>query len=121
MCGRGARLFLIRPKSLSARIIVELYPRTCIGLASLLQGQGEVAKWAPAAGIEEVRFCRFKGISSNFHRIAMRVYFKAVCEELRKGETLTIWGRRASVEPGITGSAGSPSVYLVHRRPCDRF
>jgi hypothetical protein len=42
------------PKSLSARIIVDLYPRASFGPASLLQGQGDVAKWTPAAGIEQV-------------------------------------------------------------------
>jgi hypothetical protein len=65
------------PKTLSARIIVELYPRTGIGLASLLQGQGDVAKRALAAGIEEVRFGGCKRIISNFHRIAIRVYLRA--------------------------------------------
>jgi hypothetical protein len=40
------------PKSLSARIIVDLYPRASFGPASLLQGQGDVAKWTPAACID---------------------------------------------------------------------
>jgi hypothetical protein len=39
---------------LSARIIVDLYPRTPFALAGLLQGKRDVAKWPPAAGIEKV-------------------------------------------------------------------
>ena len=42
------------PKSLSAPIVVELYPTTAIGLVVLLQGEGDVAKFTPAARIEEV-------------------------------------------------------------------
>jgi hypothetical protein len=42
------------PKSLSARIVIDLDPRTSFGLAGLLQGQSDVAKFTPAAGVEEV-------------------------------------------------------------------
>jgi hypothetical protein len=42
------------PKGLSARIVVDPCPRTSVGPLGLLQGQGDVAKWTPAAGIEEV-------------------------------------------------------------------
>ena len=42
------------PKGLAAPIVVDLYPSTAVGLPDLLQGQGHVAKWTPAAGIEEV-------------------------------------------------------------------
>ena len=42
------------PKSLSAPIVVDLYPTAAVGLTSLLQGKGDVAKCTPAARIEEV-------------------------------------------------------------------
>jgi len=57
------------PKSLSARIVVDLYPSTHFGLAGLPQCQGDVAKRTPAAGVEQVRFRGFEKISSNFHGI----------------------------------------------------
>ena len=57
------------PKSLPAWIVVDLYPRTSVGLVTLLQGQGDIAKWTPAACIEEVRFGGLKRIGSNFHLI----------------------------------------------------
>ena len=37
------------PKSFSARIIVDLYPDTSFGLASLLQSQSDVAKCTPGS------------------------------------------------------------------------
>jgi hypothetical protein len=60
------------PKSLSARIVVDLYPSATVRPAGLLQGEGDVAKWTPAAGIEEVRLGRLKLIGFNFHRIVVR-------------------------------------------------
>jgi hypothetical protein len=59
------------PKSLSARIVVYLYPRTSVGLAGLLQRQGDVAKRTPAARIEEVRFGGSKRIRSNPHPVGL--------------------------------------------------
>jgi hypothetical protein len=43
-------------KSLSAPIVVDLYPTAAVGLTSLLQAcfKGDVAKCTPAARIEEV-------------------------------------------------------------------
>ena len=55
------------PKGLSAPIVVDLYPSTAVGLASLLQGEGDVAKWAPAARIKEVRLGGCKRIRPNSH------------------------------------------------------
>jgi hypothetical protein len=63
------------PKSLSARIVVNLHPRTLLGLVGLLQRQGDVAKWTPAARIEQICFGGFKRISPNFHRIGIRVFY----------------------------------------------
>jgi hypothetical protein len=42
------------PKSLSASIVVDLYPTAAVGLVALLQGKGDVTKFTPAARIEEV-------------------------------------------------------------------
>jgi hypothetical protein len=35
-------------------MLIDLYPTAAAGLTSLLQGQGDIAKWTPAARIEEV-------------------------------------------------------------------
>ena len=42
------------PKSVSAPIVVGLYPTAAVRLVALPQGQGDVAKFTPAARIEEV-------------------------------------------------------------------
>ena len=42
------------PKSLSALIVVHLYPTAAVGLAALLQSQCDIAKFTPATRIEEV-------------------------------------------------------------------
>ncbi len=42
------------PKSLSALIVVHLYPTATVGLAALLQSQCDIAKFTPATRIEEV-------------------------------------------------------------------
>ena len=42
------------PKSVSAPIIVGLYPTAAVGLVALLQGKRDVAKVTPAARIEQV-------------------------------------------------------------------
>jgi hypothetical protein len=42
------------PKSLPASIVVDLYPTAAVGLVALLQGQGDVTEFTPAASIEEV-------------------------------------------------------------------
>jgi len=55
------------PKGLSAPIVVDLYPSTAVGLASLLQGEGDVAKCTPAARIKEVRLGGCKRIRPNSH------------------------------------------------------
>jgi hypothetical protein len=60
------------PKRLSAPILVDLYPTAAVGLTSLLQGQGDITEWAPAAGIEEVRFGGFERITANFYRVVIR-------------------------------------------------
>jgi hypothetical protein len=41
------------PESLSARILVDLYPTTTVGPTGLSQGKGGVAKWTPAARIQK--------------------------------------------------------------------
>jgi len=64
------------PKSLSAPIVVGLHPTAAVGLTSLLQRQGGVAKYPPAACIEEVCFSGFKRIGSNFHRTVIRVHYR---------------------------------------------
>jgi hypothetical protein len=55
------------PKSLSAPIVVDLYPSTAVGLVSLLQRKGDVAKGTPAARIKEVRLGGGKRIGPNSH------------------------------------------------------
>ena len=42
------------PKSLSALIVVDLYPTATVGLVALFQSQCDVAKFTPATRIEEV-------------------------------------------------------------------
>ena len=47
------------PKSLSALIVVDLYPTATVGLAALLQSQCDVAKFTPATRVEQnhIRAC----------------------------------------------------------------
>jgi hypothetical protein len=40
-------------KCLSARIVVDFYPRTLRGLSGLFQSQSDVAKWTPTPCIEK--------------------------------------------------------------------
>ena len=41
-------------KSLSASIVVDLYPTATVGLVALLQSQGHRAKFAPATRVEQI-------------------------------------------------------------------
>ena len=59
------------PKSLSALIVVDLYPTATVGLAALLQSQCDVAKFTPATRVEQVRFGGFNRISLD--RVDVRV------------------------------------------------
>ena len=63
-------------KSLSTGIVVNLYPRSSFGLASLLQSQGDVAKWTPVTRIEEMRFGRFQ--RSSLHRIYQPIFTRVI-------------------------------------------
>ena len=60
------------PKSLSASIVVDLYPTATVGLVALLQSQCDVAKFTPATRVEQIRFGGFNCISLD--RRAIRVY-----------------------------------------------
>ncbi len=42
------------PKSLSALIVVDLYPTATLGLAALPQSQCDVAKFTPATRVEQI-------------------------------------------------------------------
>ena len=59
------------PKSLSALIVVDLYPTAAVGLAALFQSQCDVAKFTPATRVEQIRFGGFNRISLN--RVDVRV------------------------------------------------
>ena len=59
------------PKSLSASIGVDLYPTATVGLVAVLQSQCDVAKFTPAARVEQIRFGGFNRISLN--RVDVRV------------------------------------------------
>src|SRR5271170_8436690 len=60
------------PKSLSASIVVDLYPTATVGLVALLQSQCDVAKFTPATRVEQIRFGGFNRISLN--RVDVRVH-----------------------------------------------
>ena len=59
------------PKGSSAGIVIDLYPRTVVRLASLLQRQGDIAKLSPTARIKELRFRGFEMMRFHFHRIGL--------------------------------------------------
>ena len=42
------------PKSLSALIVIDLYPTATVGLAALLQSQCDVAKFTPVTRVEQI-------------------------------------------------------------------
>jgi hypothetical protein len=113
------------PKSLSARIVVNLHPRTLLGLVGLLQRQGDVAKWTPAARIEQMCFGGFKGISPNFHRISIRVFYTsrspAYCA-LAQGVlgpvfALTFWKQCYTFRNLSSGYPIRPSSPCLHCTP----
>jgi hypothetical protein len=60
------------PKSLSASIVVDLYPTATVGFVALLQSQCDVAKFTPATRVEQLRFGGFNRISLN--RVGIRAY-----------------------------------------------
>jgi hypothetical protein len=56
-------------ESLSARIVIDLYPHTVVGPARLLQRKRDIAKLSPPARIKELRFCVFEKMRFPFHRM----------------------------------------------------
>ena len=47
------------PKSLPASIVIDLNPTATVGPVALLQGQGNIAKFSPAARVEQMRSGEF--------------------------------------------------------------
>jgi hypothetical protein len=108
-------------KSLSTGIVVDPYPCSSFGLASLLQSQGDVAKWTPVTRIEEVRSGRFQRIRSSLHRTYQPVLQKglrAAAKAIQGFSGFVALGGRmmARSSSRVDGAYGAMSIGWATRR-----